>query len=369
MSQSLFSKLIPAPRLIDIPYAGLDITDDAVHLVLLAPGHSTLPSGRRSSKILAYVTRPLAEGMIEDGFVKDEAGVKTILADMLNEAKLGSGLHVRASLPEEKVYLFKTDLLSEDEKEIRQNIESKVEENVPVSTAEALFEVERTFCGDPVDSSPRPHAIVSVAPRKVVNAYLSVISGAGMVPIAFELQAKSLARALVQHPVGGVPDTHLIVHTIEKKTGLSIVCRGVVVFASTVKWGRSALTDAISASRSISREEAEKLKYTTQIHGGTELAKLSAIVEPTVAPLTDEIHRVYAYWMEHSDDNQEIRKVIFSGGDAELISLAANIPPSLGLTFSVADVWGNVFAPGTCVPPVKREDAFDYAAAIGLALP
>lgn len=391
MSKSLFSKLVPPPRIIDIPYAGLDITDDAVRIMFFSPPH--FPSG---SSVVSYATVPLAPGMVEDGFIKDEAGVKNALLTLLDEYHAKGrghkdhrgreGLHVRASLPEEKVYLFKTELLSDDEREIRQNIESKIEENVPVSAAEALFEVERTHCGDSGDATlSRGHsnAIVSVAPRKVVNAYLSVITAAGMVPVAFELQAKALARALVPHAspggashksvAGGVSegalDTHLIVHSMEKKTTFTIVCRGVVVFTSTVKWGREALAEAISVSRRISVDEAREVKRSAQIHGGDDLAKLSAIVEPTVAPLIDEVHRVYAYWMEHSDDNQEIRRVIFSGGDAELISLASNIPASLGLSFTVANVWGNAFPAGSYIPPIKKEDAFDYAAAIGLALP
>ena len=378
MSKSLFSKLVPPPRIIDIPYAGLDITDDAVRIMFFSPPH--FPSG---SSVVSYAVQPLAPGMIEDGFIKDEAGVKNALLALLDEYHVKGkghkdhrgreGLHVRASLPEEKVYLFKTELLSDDEREIRQNIESKIEENVPVSAAEALFEVERTHCGDsamvPV-SKGHSSAVVSVAPRKVVNAYLSVISAAGMVPVAFEIQAKALARALVPRaPQDGVLDTHLIVHSMEKKTTFTIVCRGVVVFTSTVKWGREALAEAISVARGISVDEARELKRSAQIHGGDDLAKLSAAVEPTVAPLIDEVHRIYAYWMEHSDDNQEIRRVIFSGGDAELISLASNIPASLGLSFTVADVWRNAFPAGSYIPPIKREDAFDYAAAIGLALP
>ena len=60
-----FFKLFPTPKFLDIPYAGLDISDDAVRCIEYSQARGGLAIHR-------YGTKPLPLGVIEGGEIKDE---------------------------------------------------------------------------------------------------------------------------------------------------------------------------------------------------------------------------------------------------------------------------------------------------------
>jgi Tfp pilus assembly PilM family ATPase len=328
-----FFKQFPAPKFLDIPYAGLAISDDAVHCIEYAgSGHNLT--------IRRYGMKALAPGVVESGEIKDDKALITALAELSKELKV---YVVKASLPEEKMYLFKTVVPSVDIKEMRQNIEFKLEENVPLTVDEALFffdliPKETGVVVTEHDGSGNPVG-VSVAPRSIVQSYLDAIKAAGITVLTFEVDAKGLARALVP---GGSTSTDLIVRIMNKKTGLYIVCGGVVCFSSTIAWG-SMLVDA-SASPKIKFDELKK-----------------------------SIHQVRNYWREHGLGT-EIERVVFAGKDSLADGLITECSTGFGgsgekkITFEMGKVWQNAFSPDQYVPPIPFEDSLDYGVAAGLAL-
>jgi hypothetical protein len=328
-----FFKLFPAPKFLDIPYAGLAISDDAIHCIEYAESHHGLTIRR-------YGKKDLAPGVIVEGEIQDDKSLIAALAALSKELKV---YVVKASLPEEKMYLFKTVVPSVEIKEMRQNIEFKLEENVPLSVAESLFFfdlipketgvtlTEHDGAGNPVG--------VSVAPRTVVDSYLAAIKAAGITVLTFEVDAKGLSRSLVPD---GSTATDLIVHIMNKKTGLYIVCGGVVCFSSTISWGCMTIGDT----------QDPKTKY-------EELKK--------------SIHQVRNYWKEHGLGT-EIDRVVFAGKGALADGLITECSAGFGSTqdkkvkFEVGKVWQNAFSPDNYIPPIPFEDSLDYGVAAGLAL-
>src|SRR4051812_4449878 len=104
-----FFKLFPAPKFLDIPYAGLAISDDAIHCIEYAESHHGLTIRR-------YGKKDLAPGVIVEGEIQDDKSLIAALAALSKELKV---YVVKASLPEEKMYLFKTVVPSVEIKEMR----------------------------------------------------------------------------------------------------------------------------------------------------------------------------------------------------------------------------------------------------------
>src|SRR4051812_4332633 len=98
MLANKFTKHFPTPKFLDIPYAGLHISDDAVRIIEYS--HS-----RKNLTVRRYGGRMLPKGVIEGGEIKDEKTLIEALAALSKELKV---YVVKASLPEEKMYLFKT---------------------------------------------------------------------------------------------------------------------------------------------------------------------------------------------------------------------------------------------------------------------
>lgn len=331
MLTKTFFKLFPPPKYLNIPYAGLDISDDAIRCVKYSEGHS-------GYTLQSYGYRELKPGIVDSGYIKDEKALIAELTVLVKELKIST---IKASLPEERMYLFKTEVPDVGEDQIRQNIEFKLEENVPVSASDAIFFFDKL----PANlSDGKTYASVSVTPRDLVNSYLKALQAANLTVVSFEIQAKAIARAVVPHDS---PDTQLLVHIMNKKTGLYIVSSGVICFTSTISWGGE------------------------QIRG-----KKIADVSDDIFSLRHEIERVYSYWAQHGhsqtanpSDQPGIKSIIISGHDAVAVSQISHLSPNPKIEICVADVWQNAFSINHYVPKMPFEESLDYTTAAGLALP
>lgn len=312
MFTKTFFKLFPPPKFLNIPYAGLDISDDAVRCIEYSPG-------QHGYKIHRYGTKILNPGIVDSGYIKNEVELTKAVSELVKELKITT---VKASLPEERMYLFKTEVPNDsNDDQIRQNIEFKLDENVPLSPLDAIFFFDLI---PEVKKKDRPYASVSVAPHELVNTYLKVLESAGLNVISFEIQAKAIARAVVPHDS---IETQMIVHIMNKKTGIYVVCGNVVCFTSTIAWGKGS----------------------------------------DVALLQREVQKVYKYWEEHGE-GKLINNIIISGREVLAEDFGSHISPDPKISVEIAKIWQNVFSSDQYIPPISYEDSLDYAIVAGLAI-
>jgi hypothetical protein len=317
-THSLFFKLFPPPKILVMRYAGLDISDDALRCIEYRhTAHGLV--------VETFDSQDLPAGLVDGGDIKDEKEFVRILTAFAAKNHLS---RVKVSLPEEKAYLFQTDVPSVDFRSIASNIESKLDQNVPLSAPDALFQFDlmpRAVTGDLLRAS------VSVVPRTYVEHMMSILESAHLTPVAFEVVPKALVAAYVPpHAVG----THLIVHVMRKKTGLYIVSEGVVCFTSTIGWGSADLT-------------AEGSRET----------------------LMGEIARVYSYWIGRNDVHGGISEVVVVGANGEECeTFIRNHGGEAVSRTQLPNVWQNAFDIASYVPPITRSESFVYAVAVGLAL-
>ncbi|MEI6397099.1 MAG: hypothetical protein WCO48_03470 [Candidatus Taylorbacteria bacterium] len=320
MSASFFLKLFPPPEFLLMDHAGLEISDDAIRC--LSYKESLLGrSGKR--RIKHFMSVDLPKGLLIGG--------DTVHMDMLREELLKfkekSGIsYVKVSIPEEKAYLFQTEVPALAADSIYQNIESKLEENVPLLAKDAVFNFD-------LFPSNILRASVSVVPKTYIEKMLDLLHSVGLKPLAFEIVPRSLARVLVP---ANENKTAMIVHIMDQKIGVYIVSSGIVDFASTVS------KDAIDSS-DIPR----------------------ATVEDTIAK---EITRIYGYWVSRPDTTT-IHDILLVGNGAQSYEAGVrNAITSLALNVIVPDVWKNIFKHTDDLPPISQKDSLAYATVVGLAL-
>lgn len=316
---SLFFRLFPPPKFLISPHAGLDISDDAIRML----EYGRTQKGLAVSK---YDKEDIPAGLIDGGDFRDEKKFTELLSDFVRRNRLS---HVKVSLPEEKVYLFQTDIPSTSTREITQNIEFKLEENVPLAAQDAVFYFDvlpRSVTGGALRAS------VSVAPKTYVENLIATLRSVGLTPVAFEVAPKSIAKAAVS---ADSEETSLVTHFMDKKTGIYIISGGVVCFSSTI---------GMSYNSEKGAEDA-----------GT---------------LVKELNRVLAYWATRPDTHSNITEAIFVGRNAGLALQALKAHSIDGISsVSLARVWGNVFDVESYVPPIESDESLEYAVAAGLALP
>ena len=318
-----FFDFFPTPKFLEMPSVGIDISDQAVRFIEIT--HSE--SGHQHFKLKSFGEKKIADDVITSGFINKPDEIKKVLSEIHKEHgfKFAS-----VSLPEEKGYLFKTELPNIEEKYVAENIEMRLEENVPIDASKSVFDYSLIGLSGNVKHT---EAVVTVVPNKVIDVYSDLFQSASLVPVSYELVTQAVARSIVPQ---GELGTCLIIYVGDARTGFGIVSNGALQFTSTVNIGRA--TDPVAT---------EKKK----------------------ALIRDEVVKLMLYWQNHNEkDSLMIKRLIISGKEATTPGLKEYLANAAGCRVDLANVWVNVFSFDDQVPDISFEDSLDYAPAIGLAL-
>ncbi|MEX2052078.1 MAG: pilus assembly protein PilM [Candidatus Paceibacterota bacterium] len=354
MSKNLFSRFFPTPVFLSMPSFGLDLSDESLKFLELLDTKEGLKVGRHGE-------RKIPPGIIESGKIIDSKRLEEVLTSLRKE----EGIHsVRVSLPEEQVYLFSIRLEKAGLVSIREGIELALEEHIPIPAEDAIFDYEVTN-----EDEKTIYLEVAAIPKNVIEEYLSVFAHSAIFVNAFEIEAQAISRAVIKK---GDMGTYMIVDFGEKRTGIFIISRGVVMFASTLDVGGVMLTNMIKKSFNVSYEEAEQMKKTYGLKRNAENKEIFAVLLNSVSILRDEIVKHFLYWHTHKDEegknNPPIKSIILCGGDSNLIGLPDYFSVSMQNTVEMADVWVNIDNTARSVPGINFKQALSFAASIGLAL-
>lgn len=355
--KSGFFDYFPTPKFLEMHSVGLSFSERAIRVVEIVKKNHRYELGR-------FGERLIPAGMIEGGYVHDKKEVSKILTSLKDELHLE---FVRIVLPDEKAYLFKTEVPKISENDLRQAVEFRLEENVPLKASEAVFDFS-LIPGNP--SRDHNDVSVTVLPSKVVHTYLEIANLAGLKPTLCSIETDALCRAVV--PEGDL-DVFMIVNISENKTGLSIVNRGVAQVNITIPVGSDAITSAVGKHYSVSPEEAKKIKERYGFSKNHQNIELFLAITNTISAIKDEVNKMDEYWQSHrnpkNSDERKIRQVILCGKDANLSGLDEYLASALKTEVKVASVWQNIFSLENYIPKLSFLDALDYASAIGISRP
>ncbi|MEK7531747.1 MAG: pilus assembly protein PilM [Patescibacteria group bacterium] len=342
-----------------MPHIGIDISDRSVRYFELLEKRNTLAVGRHGSE-------KLPEGIVVGGEIVDREKLIELLVRLRKETK-ASG--VRVSIPEEKSYLFTTEIPPLPHDEARGVISFHLEEHVPISVADTVFDFTYLQNNtEKTEAEGKKRVAVAVLPRGIAESYSSVFEEAGLSALSFELKSTATARSLVHHGDG---KSYMMVDIGAERTIVSIAVAGEVEFSTTLEIGGDYITTALQKKLSITPEEAEKAKREIGLSkesGNREV--VSAILEP-VSSLADEINKYFIYWHtreERSNTDRKIQKIILCGGGSNLIGLVDHFMLTLKIPVELGNVWSDIFDTTEEVPPLSFEESMPYATAIGLAL-
>lgn len=306
----------PTPKFLNFPYAGISISDTFVRCIQFAKNDKGL-------FVEKYSERPVPAGVVQSGQITNPNELGLILETLKKDLGLG---FVKVSLPEEKAYLFTAKIPIVAPKDVRGAIEFKMEENVPVSPAELIFDYMVTEnYGDHLD------VVVSALPVALVDSYVDVLNSVGLSPLSLEIESQAVARAIL--PKGSI-GTVLLVHFGVEKVGLYVASNGIVRFTSTV-----------------------------QTH--SETGDYSDF-------LSKEIKKLFTYWKALKDnvdkEERKIKEIIVCGENfseeiVPFVSVHNKIPVTMG------NVWVNAFDINTVIPEIPFKESLKYTSAVGLSLP
>lgn len=311
-------KFFPPPKFLNIPYAGVSMSDKHIRIIQLEAGKGN------NLKIKKFAELPLPIGAITAGRVNN----KEQIVSVLKELKKMTGIeYARVSIPEEKAYLFEIEIPIVQPKEVKSAIEFKIEENVPWPVDKVVFDYIITQNNKEKGVLV---ATVSALPSKFVDIYMDLFNSCEIVPFVFEIESQAIARSLIARTDMG---TYLLTHFHKDKVGLCIVSRGIVHFTSTLNPTEYWLDNPHF--------------------------------------VVGEIRKIIAYWQTNRSERNDknlISKIIVSG-DVANDSIVSLLSSSLHIDTVLGNAWTNVLDVNASLPEISFFDSLKYAPAVGLALP
>lgn len=354
------STLIPPPTYIMMPSYGVDISDTSLKYICF--DNKNKPGLKHQLKDWGEVDIP--SGVLARGQVLDPKSLTKVLTEF--KAKTNAS-YIRVSLPEERAYLFETEIKrNTSDKEIRGILEFRLEENVPIPAKEAFFSydilenetTERTI-----------KVVVAAYARETILAYHEACLAAGLTPIAFEVEAQAMARSVL---ADSFHDSAMLVDFGKTRTGVGIVHDGVLMYTSTIDFGGNELSASLrKVLGDVPEAELTRIKNTEGLIKGIENSNSYEALISTMSVIKDELVTRVQYWhsRDHDLKRRRIKKIILCGGSSNLKGLPEYFTEAIGITTERGSVWQNAFSTDNFIPPIDLRHSYGYATAIGLALP
>ncbi len=343
MKFDFFKKIFYPLNYLSMPSVGLDISNNSIKYTEFFSER-----GRLSIKNIGEI--PIGPNVIKDGDILDKNSLVKALLQVKD--KISSDM-VSVSIPEERTYVFEVKIPRVDDSEIRQALEFRLEENVPLKADEVFFEYE--IIDNTKKSDNGLFLSVSAIPKVVIESYINALSSAGLYPVTFEIESRMVARSVIQK---NNKRTFMIVYVKDDSTILSVVSNGVVRFSSVVSVGENMMKENLL--KTDSSKDHEKGSFYS-------LLNVFSIIK-------DEIEKFIDYVKLENKEKKDISsfdidKIILCGNSSNIPGFLNHISQNISIEVVKADVWANVFDLNKYLPPVKFNDSLNFATSIGLAIP
>ncbi len=351
------------------PFAGafgLDIGERSIKLVQLSRqrvlGHGTALKAELARSIA------LPSGYIVNGEVEQPEMVRQKLLTLLG--KIGSLKPLRvpwvvALLPEQKTFLKTLELDIPPGEITAEDITFNAKKHLP-------FELEEYYLDWQIVHSEngraerRSRVIVGASAKVLADAYTYLLESVGLSPLAFEIEACALVRALAAletESEAQVPQ--LFIDISATRSSLIIYAAGVPEFSVSANFSGELLTAILMRELKFDYAAAENYKIKSGLSYDKKYPRAFQALLPTVTDFIAEIKKTCSFYEDHSGNGEKIKQLVLSGGGANLLQLAETLERELKIPIATA-------APGSGLLRAKKLSDFDpndpgFSVAIGLA--
>ncbi|MES2985971.1 MAG: pilus assembly protein PilM [Patescibacteria group bacterium] len=325
---SNITKHVPVPKRMSFEHAGVDIGINHIRHIFFQKKGEYLHVKNFGVYDIPTVAR--------DQMLSDQAEVLMALKKMQKEFGYK---YIEVSLPEDLVYIYTAEVDGADSESIRSQVEFRIEENVPLKVDEAVFDITPVIFIKELNKSLVSVAVVS---KRIIQDYVEVFRNANMEVVSFMVQNQALSKALI---LKDDRDPYCIVAVEKRNIVVSIVSSSIVLYTSTI--GQSVFKEDLKL------EKSEVLQ-----------------------DLVKEIYKIIVFWLSYIEKNplygfKPLKAILLTSTHKDILEsdFANMLTRELSLQVTLSDVWTNIAIPKNSVPEIHKKDSYQYATAIGLAMP
>ncbi len=390
---------------------GVDIGDRSFKLTQLIRRHN-------GYQLLAWGSIDVPEGVLDRGEIIDQEKAAALLAELVKSARGRlRGRAVVACLPEAKTFVKIIEIAKETTDDgLRRAVLTEIEQNIPLPQDEIYYdwqvlpdirpkkpaeraatsaaaaeekkdeESETAAKGEPgadekpaaepgaeeeagpepsTPSRPMTRVLLGAAPKSLVDSYTSMLEKAGLAPIALEIEAMAISRAIVPHDTAPEEAVGLL-DIGATRSSLVIFDGGSVQMSISIPISGIEITRTVSSLLNVSMEDAEVLKRECGLDADRCEDKMWKILLPLIDDMTAKIRNALRFYRIGFPQGKKIEKLYLCGGGA----LFKEIDTVLSRKLTIKVRRGNPLINLTKKMPkaFRDEQPLTYATAIGLGL-
>jgi len=312
---------------------GLNISDSCLKIAQLKK------SGKHFS-LVCFGNFAIKPGVIEKGEIKNKKALITLIQHAILNVKPNkiNTKNVIVSLPEEKSFLKVIKMPLMKKQELAEAIKYEAENHIPVPIKEVYldFQVVEPVYG----RKDYLEVLITALPKKTVDPYLEVLKKSELKPLALEIEAQAIARALIKNQVSPVPI--LIIDIGSARTSFIIFSGHSLRFTCCIPVFHQALVNEKKlALANLIKDIKKHLNY----------------------------YQTHASWAHLPPDGKTIKKILLCGDGANIKGLTDILSKELKTLVEIANPWINILPENTKkTSGISFKESLKYATALGLAL-
>ncbi len=364
--------------------AGVDIGSRWIKVALAEPG------GTGRWRITRAGVAPTPENAVRDGIVVETGAVGAALRALMRENGIeatGAAVAISGS----SVIVRHVKMPRMGESVLRKSVRFEAAKHISSSVEESQIEFE--ISGAVPDEADKMGVMLVAAPAEMVEARLAALRAAGLEPVAVDVEAFALQRALLDlsatQPGEGV--TLALLDIGAASTDVNIVADGRFALTRNIEYAGDHFTKALQPlAPAADRTQLEQLKMQTDMgallapDAALDSQTLARAVQPVLDELLREVRRSINYYQSQLSDaansnlppgltaqagGATVTKLVVTGGSAKMAGLEAYMAARLGLEVEAWNVADNPMLDMTALAPsFLAEHAPMLTTAIGLAL-
>jgi type IV pilus assembly protein PilM len=283
-----------------------------------------LAKNTKEISIIQAVDVPNAANLVIPQSDQETAQFSEMIANLMNDYKLDAS-DVRLSLPESIIANKTIEIPVLTDAELASAIGWQAEQYIPIPKEDLLLEYQVLFRPEKKTPENKMKVLLVASRKSFIQKLNDVFLGLGIEPTILETQMFSVIRALDLQ--SNDPET-LIVHLGANNLDLAVIANGMFDFVFSSKNGSQLLTNAIAQTFGLDLKQAENYKITYGLNAEQLEGKLVQVMLPMVNNVVSEIQKAIRYFSQ-LHPGQTIKRVVLSGGPAEMIGLSQYLSQQL----------------------------------------
>lgn len=347
---------------------GLDIGDLSIKLVQLTRqqrlGHAPVFELKECRKIV------IPPGYIVNGELQQPEMVKKKILQLLGLdgkafCKPIKTPWVVIDLPEPKTFIKMIEVEIPCNEITIDDVVFHAKKHFPVDIEESYYDwqIIEKMCSEETNTK----VLIGVSEKKIVQDYTELLESVGLIPLAMEIEALSIARTLITSKKDYAGEARAILDLGATRSSLIIFDHGSPQFSSSIDFSGELLTTALSQKLKIDYKTAEKLKIKNGLAPDEQFPAYLKTVMILVEDLIVSLKRDMNFYQEHFDKANPITHITMTGGISNLKKLDVVLSSRLKISSRVGNHWKNLNNPNF-VDKIGKEQSSSFGSAIGLAL-